>query len=125
MNTEGLAKGVEAINGVTSAIYTFIHADGDAMAIAGGVIDLVNAIAVFLPPPASMITETISSLFNMFTGGGTTDTATLIEDGFEKQAELILEQFEAMKDWTGEALDEQTLEEMTFLAEVGTILWSN
>ena len=88
------------------------------MQIASGCIDIINAIAVFLPPPASAITEAISSIFNMFSGGGTEDTATLIQDGFEEQAELILEQFEAMKDWTGEALNEQTLEEMTFLAEV-------
>ena len=118
LNVEGLSKGVEAITSVTSAINTLIHADGDVMQIASGCIDIINAIAVFLPPPASAITEAISSIFNMFSGGGTEDTATLIQDGFEEQAELILEQFEAMKDWTGEALNEQTLQEMTFLEEV-------
>ena len=87
------------------------------MKIASGCIDIVNGIAVFLPPPASTLTQTISSIFNMFAGGGTTDTATVIQNGFDEQSKLITAQFDHLKSWVEDALDLQTLEEMSFLAE--------
>ena len=114
-----LTKASESINAITSAIDTFIKADGDFKAIASGTLSLVNAIALFLPPPISVMTEILSGVADFFLngGGGTTDTATLIQNGFEEQAELIMDQFNRMKKWTSDALDSQTLEEMTFLAQ--------
>ena len=116
---ELVTKASVSINAITSAIDTFIKADGDYKAITSGTLNLVNAIAVFLPPPISAVTEILSGVADFFLngGGGTTDTATLIQNGFEEQAELIVEQFNRMKQWTGQALDSQTLEEMTFLAQ--------
>ena len=113
-------KSVTAINHVTSAINTFINAEGDAKQIASGCLDIVNAMSVFLMPPVSELTAAITSIANLWMGGGTEDTATLIQDGFDKQAALIVGQLNQMKKWTDQALDTQTLEEMTFLAEVST-----
>ena len=115
---DGLAKGSEAVTYIASAVTTFVNSGGDAKQIASGVLDLVNALAVFLPPPASSITSMISSIANMFLGGGTPDTASLIEEEFAKQSEMILDQFEKMKQYIEEALDQQTLEEMKIIAQV-------
>ena len=118
IDSDGLSKGTEAVGYVASAVQTFINADGDVKQIISGVLDLVSALSVFLPPPASVITGLVSSIANMFLGGGSTDTATLIEEEFAKQTEVILDQFEKLKDYINNALDDQTLDEMKILAQV-------
>ena len=119
---DGLAKGSEAVTFIASAITTFKDADGDAKKIVSGVMDIVNAIAVFLPPPASSITSMISSIANLFLGGGSVDISTIIENAFAEQSAMILAQFEKLKSYISTALDQQNLDEMTILAQVCIIL---
>ena len=57
----------------------------------------------------------------MFLGGGSEDTSSLIQNEFAKQTELILDQFEKMKDFIENALDQQTLDEMQVLATVSKL----
>ena len=118
---DALSKGSEAVGHLTSAVQKFVEADGDTKAIISGCLDLVNALSVFLPPPVSSITGMISGIANMFLGGGSEDTASLIQDEFAKQTELILDQFEKMKDYIENALDQQTLDEMQVLATVSKL----
>ena len=116
-----LSKGSEAVGHLTSAIQKFVEAKGDAKKIVGGCLDLVNTLSMFLPPPASELTQLISSIANIFLGGGSTDTATIIHDEFAKQTEIILDQFEKMKDFITTELDQQTVDEMKVQAQVSTI----
>ena len=115
-----LSKGSEAVGHLTSAIQKFVEAKGDAKKIVGGCLDLVNTLSMFLPPPASELTQLISSIANIFLGGGSTDTATIIHDEFAKQTEIILDQFEKMKDFITTELDQQTVDEMKVQAQVST-----
>ena len=118
---DALSKGSEAVGYLASAVQTFVESDGDTKAIISGTLDLVNALAVFLPPPASSITGMISGIANMFLGGGSEDTASIIQDEFAKQTKLILDQFEKMKAYFENALDQQTLDEMQVLAQVSKL----
>ena len=118
---DALSKGSEAVGYLASAVQTFVESDGDTKAILSGTLDLVNALAIFLPPPASSITGMISGIANMFLGGGSEDTASIIQDEFAKQTKLILDQFEKMKAYFENALDQQTLDEMQVLAQVSKL----
>ena len=115
-----LSKGSEAVGHLTSAIQKFKESKGDAKKIASGCLDLVNTLSTFLPPPASEVTQLISSIANMFLGGGSPDTATLIKDEFARQTEVILDQFEKLKDFITTELDLQTIDEMKVQAQVRT-----
>lgn len=67
--TDALSKGANALGGVALAVSKFQSADGDALKIISGVLDLTNSITQFMPPPASLVTESISGIFNLFAGG--------------------------------------------------------
>ena len=72
--TEKVSKSASAAGALLGAIGKFgaKNDDGspDALKILSGVADISNAIASFLPPPASVITGTVSSLLNIFGAGG-------------------------------------------------------
>ena len=113
-----LSKGSEAAGHLASAVQKFIKSDGNVKQILSGCFDLVSALSVFLPPPYSQITGAISSIANMFLGGGSTDTATIIQTEFARQSKLILDQFENLKTFIVDELKAQTLDQMYLLAEV-------
>ena len=64
-NTEVLSKGAESIGLMSSGISKFLSVDysnvtsTDVGQIVSGCLDFVSSITAFLPPPASVITETI------------------------------------------------------------------
>ena len=65
-----------------------------ALRIASGVADIASAVAEFLPPPASIVTGTISNIIGIF------DSTPSTED-------VVREQFAIMKDFMGEKFEEQ------------------
>ena len=62
-----IANGAAASGDIASAVQKF--ASGDTQKIISGCLDLANAAANFLPPPASILTGTIASVANIFLGG--------------------------------------------------------
>ena len=114
---EVASKGTESIGHISSGVQKLIAAKGDWKQILGGTLDLVNALSVFLPPPVSSLTTMVSEIYNLFLGGGSPDTATLIQKEFEKQTAMIMDQFDRIRFYITKALDLQTLEEMKVLAQ--------
>ena len=55
---------------------------------------------------------------NMFLGGGSTDTAALIQNEFAKQSKLILDSFANLERAVSDLLERQTITEMYLLSEV-------
>ena len=62
-----IAAGGAASGDIASAVQKF--ATGDTQKIVSGCLDLANAAANFLPPPASIITGSIVGVANIFLGG--------------------------------------------------------
>ena len=108
----------DAAISAASGIQKIINADGDVKQTISGVLDLVNAASSFLRPPYSAATQAVSGILNMFLGGGSTDTATIIKAQIEKQTKLIVGKLESMKEFIKEELEQQTLVEMQLLAGV-------
>ena len=93
---EGLEKGLGALNAVIGAYGKFKDAfkdedHTDGMMIMSGVLDIANALAEFVPPPASLITGTISGIFGLFVEKGPS-TDDLIKQGFQDMKEAIAKQ---------------------------------
>ena len=62
-----IANGAAASGDIASAVQKF--ASGDTQKIISGCLDLANAAANFLPPPASIVTGSIVGVANIFLGG--------------------------------------------------------
>ena len=60
-----LEKGSEAMMHVTAAIAKFRKANAKPLDYVEGVMSIVNAIAAFLPPPASSLTDIVSGNFTL------------------------------------------------------------
>ena len=75
----------------------------NALVIMDGILDFTDAIAQFLPPPASIITGTISSIFKIFVPGPPS-TEDVIKEEFEKQKKFIEEKFDEQKKFIGKNL---------------------
>ena len=116
-SVELVSKGSESFGHISIGVQKLMSAKGDWKQILSGTLDLVNALSVFLPPPVSSLTTSISEIYNLFLGGGSPDTASIIQKEFEKQTALILDQFERIRSYITKALDLQTLEEMKVLAQ--------
>ena len=96
--SENIAKGSKAVGGVLKAVGKFSNAqrsDGsiDEKQVISGVLDIVDGISAFLPPPASAVTGIVTSVFNLFTDGGGPTTEEVIQEEFRKQKKFIEEQF--------------------------------
>ena len=114
---EAVSKASESIGHISSGLQKIIGANGDWKQILSGSLDMVNALSNFLPPPVSSLTGAISDIYNMFLGGGSADTASVIKNEFEKQTAMILDQFDRIRVFLIEALDIQRIEEMKILAQ--------
>ena len=98
-SADNLNKAATAAGGVASAIGKFQSAD--TMEVVSGILDITGAIAQFLPPPASILTESITGILGIFmpgaSGPGIQDVIDAIADGFEEQKEFISRQFELQR----------------------------
>ena len=119
---DNFSKASDTAGHLASGINTLIESSGDTMQIISGCLDMASALTTFLPPPVSTITSTVSGIFNMFLGGGSTDTATAISAEIQKQTDIITNKIESLKGYFDLALDKQTLEEMKFLAGVSKLI---
>ena len=114
---EAVGKASESIGHISTGLQKIIGANGDWKQILSGSLDMVNALSLFLPPPVSSLTGAVSDIYNMFLGGGSTDTASLIKNEFEKQTAMILDQFDRLRNFFTEALDIQRIEELKMVAQ--------
>ena len=113
--SENIAKASKAVGGAVTAVGKFTSArnpDGsiDEKKVISGGLDIVDGIAAFAPPPASAVTGTVTSLFNLFTGGGGPSIQQVIQDEFKKQKKFIEEQFKKQETVMKEMMTETELE---------------
>ena len=98
--TEAFGKTTNALGSIVGAVGKFqaTKPDGsvDVIQVLSGVADITNTIASFLPPPASIITGTFSSILNIFGAGGPS-TEDVVKEEFAKQKQFINEKFEEQK----------------------------
>ena len=86
-------KASVALDNIVGAVGKFQK--GGALDVAGGILDIGNAITQFLPPPASIITGSISSIFNILVGNApATDP---VKEGFEKQKKWMDKKFDGIE----------------------------
>ena len=110
-----VAKTSNALGGIANSIGKFMDAknsDGsvDALKVADGIFGIVDEIGQFLPPPASLVTGAITSIFGMFVGGGAPSTEQVIKDEFAKQKKFIKEQFLKQEEFMKELMTQTELE---------------
>ena len=99
-NADALAKGSNAVGGILTAVHKF--QTGDEMKMVSGCLDIANSVAQFLPPPASIITESVSGVFNLFIGGppATSNDQVIAEvkdavkSGFLQQKKFLAKKFD-------------------------------
>ena len=109
--TEAAYKSSKALSSVVAAVRKFSSTNEDgspnAVMIVSGVGDIANAIATFLPPPATIITGVFSSVLDIFGAGGPTvkdvvykefkKMKKFTKEEFTKQKKFIRSQFENQK----------------------------
>ena len=116
--SEKIEKSFSAFSHVGSAVGKFIGAsDGSlsggerAVKIISGYLDVTNAISTFLPPPASMVTSTVSGIFNIFIGGdggpSNQDVIDEVKKGFEEQKKFIQEEFHKQREFMEELVKDE------------------
>ena len=114
--SDALAKTAGAMGDVASAVSKFVA--GDALSVVGGVLDVANAISSFLPPPANLVTSTMSGIFNMFTAGPSKEDLVIkeigkvrddIKNGFEDQKIFIENEFEDQKNFIKNEFEDQEI----------------
>ena len=94
---DGLEKGLGALKSIFGAIQKFKDAKGDddqspdPKMIMSGILDIANALAEFVPPPASLITGTISGIFDLFMPKKPS-TEDIIKNEFAELKEVIATQ---------------------------------
>ena len=116
--TKMLVKGAKASSMMTGMVGKFVAAaqSDDPAEIAlntmSGILDLSSAIAVFLPPPASIITDTFSGILGLFMPGAggpsNQDIMDEITEGFAEQKKLILNEFAKQNKMIKHEFAEQT-----------------
>ena len=106
-NADKLGVAGNGLATVVSAVDKF-QSGTDAATMVSGVLDIASVVAQFLPPPASLITDTALSIVGIFMPGaegpsnqqvideikdaldeGFSDQRVFIEEEFEKQREFI------------------------------------
>ena len=115
---EKLSAAIGGVTSVISAVDKF--KTGDALNVVSGVLDITNAIAAILPPPASIVTETLSGILGMFMPGaaGPDNQAVIdeIKEEFEQQNEFIAQKFAEQKIFIQKQFDEAVEEIQDFIS---------
>ena len=117
-NPRVLAKAAKASSMMTGMVGKFAAASKSdnpediALNTMSGILDLSSAVAVFLPPPASIITDTFSGILGLFMAGAggpsNQDVIDEINEGFEEQKKLLLSQFAEQSKLIKDKFAEQT-----------------
>ena len=108
MNADAASKTLGATGSILSGVSKLMEAeeetdDGEkAKKIIGGVLDIANAAAQFLPPPASLVTETAVGIFDVVAGAPPDpsnqqvidEVKFAIESGFARQQVYLERKFE-------------------------------
>lgn len=94
-NPEKLQKAGNALGHLMSAIPKL--QSGETEEVISGGLDIVNGVAEFLPPPASVVTGTISGIFNSIFGVGGPSLEQKIKDQFSKQKEFLDREFNSLQ----------------------------
>ena len=106
-NPAKLEKGLKAVSNLVTGIEKLTT--GDPLKVTSGVLDIANTIAEFLPPPASIVTGTLSGIFNIFGLGGSgpsnQDVIDEIKSGFKEQKSFIRTQFEKQQKFITDELN--------------------
>lgn len=76
--TEGLSKAVGVVSSIVTASAKF--KEGDALNVVSGCLDIVDSISTFMPPPASVVTESLSGIVGMFLPAQPSREEQLIND---------------------------------------------
>ena len=116
-SVDKMTKAAAGAERTASAIQKFTT--GDTLQIVSGVLDITAAISEVLPPPASVITGTLSSILGIFMpgAGGPSNQEVIdkisdtINEGFEEQKRIMLQAFEDQKAFFQDKL-EQAVEDV-------------
>ena len=111
---DGLTKSADAVGGVLTAVNKF--KTGDEVKIMSGCLDIGNAAAQFMPPPASLVTQVVTDVFNLVAGvppdpsnqqvidginatlnAGFAKQKSFLEKKFEKHKEFITDEFQSLE----------------------------
>ena len=105
---DAMTNGIGAASFVTSAIQKF--QTGDAGQIVSGVLDITNAVSLFLKPPTSVYVQSFSAILGMFfpgaEGPSNADVINAMVNLFEEQKQFITEEFAKQKAFIEEQFDE-------------------
>ena len=112
--TDKLTKSADAVGGVLTAVNKF--KTGDEVKIMSGCLDIGNAAAQFMPPPASLVTQVVTDVFNLVAGvppdpsnqqvidginatlnAGFAKQKSFLEKKFEKHKEFITDEFQSLE----------------------------
>ena len=108
--TEAVYKSSKALSSVVAAVRKFSSTNEDgspnAVMIVSGVGDIANAIATFLPPPATIITGVFSSVLDVFGAGGPTVKDVVYKE-FKKMKKFTKEEFTKQKKFINNQFENQ------------------
>lgn len=104
-NMQKLDKASKAVTNIASAVPKLTS--GEPEQIISGALDIVTAVSNFLPPPASVITGTITGIFNSLFGIGGPTVNQMIMDEFAAQNKFIKTSFKKLHKKLDENFDKQ------------------
>ena len=107
----------EALEKTSGAMGSILGTVG--MEIMRGVVNIVNTIAKFLPPPASIITRSVAKLLSIFVAAPSTED--VVKEEFAKQKKFINDKFEEQKKFIAGEFEEQR----ALIADVKNFLEKN
>ena len=123
---DALTKTTVAAESITSAIGKFEQ--GGALNVVSGVVDITSAVATILPPPASIVTETLSGILGIFMPGAggpsNQDVINAISQEFADQKIFIEEQFAEQQKFIKEQFEEAitNIQDFQFQNELSAVL---
>ena len=91
--------------------------EGNTIATISGTLDIVVGISEFLPPPASDFTQMISTLFDMFSGGGTPSLKSVILDEFENLKIFIVRELADLRSQIKTIVEKSAMDNLLRIAQ--------